>query len=438
MQNRSPRIARVDRSFPWFIVASFTLAIGGGFTLAVLLPLAEALGWDWDVRWPALVQAHGHLQAIGWAGLFVIGMSLRLIPRFAGRPLRFARLTPAVLSLLVAGIVARAISQAWLDLPVMSVVLRFGTLAELAGGVLYALIVWGTLVTATGRFPLGVLFITGAVGLLAQATLGAIWLPAVAPEVPVLAPDRDRVLLALQFTMFLLPIVTAVSLRAVPVFFRQRSAGESSVRLLALLIAAGSILYAIPFSGRLGLAIQQAGALLIAAAMIGTAYQTGFWKHPAGLRPSARHVALLLRTAYIWMVLAAVLGAVGAVAAFAAGQSPPEFLVDATRHMLALGVFSTLIAGMGVLLLPVLAQRRLKAGVARAETWILWALFTSAAALRVTGALVEGLEVGSAGIWLIAVSGVFGLAAVTVLGASMLRAVISGPPEIILHQVGQL
>ena len=57
-----PPVARPDESFPWYIGAALAAAVFGGFALAVLLPLAVVLDWNWGVRWRALVQAHGHLN----------------------------------------------------------------------------------------------------------------------------------------------------------------------------------------------------------------------------------------------------------------------------------------------------------------------------------------------------------------------------------------
>src|SRR5215213_253463 len=80
-------VAREDWTFPWYIGGALVTALVGGFVLAVLLPLAVVLDWRWGTRWRALVQVHGHLQIVGWLGLFIAGMALRLAPRFAGRPL---------------------------------------------------------------------------------------------------------------------------------------------------------------------------------------------------------------------------------------------------------------------------------------------------------------------------------------------------------------
>jgi drug/metabolite transporter (DMT)-like permease len=62
---------------------------------------------------PWLIQAHGWAQVQGWAGLFVAGMGLRLLPRFAGRqPIR-RPVALAVFALLFSGVVARVVAQSF-------------------------------------------------------------------------------------------------------------------------------------------------------------------------------------------------------------------------------------------------------------------------------------------------------------------------------------
>jgi len=48
-----------DTLYRRFVFASLALAIGGGFLLSALLPLAQAMEWDWGRRWLALAQALG-------------------------------------------------------------------------------------------------------------------------------------------------------------------------------------------------------------------------------------------------------------------------------------------------------------------------------------------------------------------------------------------
>ncbi len=40
---------------------------------------AASIGW---------IQAHGHAQLFGWVGTFILGVSLYVLPKFCGRPLR--------------------------------------------------------------------------------------------------------------------------------------------------------------------------------------------------------------------------------------------------------------------------------------------------------------------------------------------------------------
>ena len=72
-----------DRAYRPFIAASLLIGIFGGFALALVLSIDAAEGFSLGTRWFAVAQAHGHLQLIGFAGLFIAGMALRLAPRFA-------------------------------------------------------------------------------------------------------------------------------------------------------------------------------------------------------------------------------------------------------------------------------------------------------------------------------------------------------------------
>jgi len=432
------RIARTDWTFAWYIGAALLVAVAGGFTLALLLPLARLEGWDWGARWPALVQAHGHLQVVGWVGLFVAGMAFRLVPRFAARPLRFPSFTPVVLALLLAGLMGRVIAQPWLDRPGMHTLLMGSALSELIAATLFAVSIVATLVRAARTLSVAPFFLLGCVGLLAQALLGFAWLSRLMPSLPVLTDQRDGVLLGLQFYGFLLPFVLGVSLRAVPAFFRHRTPSFSELWGLAGLLAAGtaiSVSSLLLGDGAMATRARGIGAALTAAAMLGAFFETGIWKPPLGLRPSARAAALLLRTAYLWLLVAAVLLAVGGAAGLIGGSGMPLSLEDAIRHILALGVFSTSIAAMAQLLLPLLAQRRLQRRAAQREVWILWTLFTLATTLRMTGALLQAGSATADSYRLIALSGLVGISGVLYLALTMVAALRRPPDEIALLEI---
>ncbi|MEO7002205.1 MAG: hypothetical protein ABI068_10275, partial [Ktedonobacterales bacterium] len=90
--------------------AGLLLGASGGFVLAAALTLSVALNLPIGLWWEALVQAHGHLQLYGWAGLFVLGVAFHFLPRLRGAPLRFPRLIPWIVGAQVASLLLRAFS----------------------------------------------------------------------------------------------------------------------------------------------------------------------------------------------------------------------------------------------------------------------------------------------------------------------------------------
>lgn len=428
-----PPVARDDRSFPWYVGAALGIAVLGGFVLALLLPLAAVLQWDWGVRWRALAQAHGHLQIGGWLGLFIAGMALRLAPRFAGRPLALARLTPLALALLIAGLLGRAVAQPLLDVPGMRALLLAGAVAELAGCGIVTLALLRTLAPAVRTLTPAPLLMLGATGLVAQALLAALWLPAIHADYPALPSDRNGALLTVQFFGFVLPFVLGVSFRALPTFFKHTAPSPRRAALIAAalglgagLTAAGSLLTPGSGAARTG----GAGMLLIAVAVVTAIAHTGVWKHAERLRPSARGAALLIRTGYVWLSVAALWLLWDGAGALVSGDPVPAAHADGIRHVLALGVFTMLVFGMGQLMLPWLAMRRQRPGGYRGETWTLWALLSSATVLRVTGSLLEARGAGTDRYWWVAAAGTLGLAAIAFFAFTLLHARRAPKPEI--------
>jgi hypothetical protein len=125
--------------------------------------------------------------------------------------------------------------------------------------------------------------------------------------------------------------------------------------------------------------------------------------------------------------------AVDAALALRSGLPAPPAHADAIRHLLALGTFTTLVFGMGQLVLPWLAMRRQRPTTTRVETWTLWLLITAATALRVTGAVLEARGVGAVRYWPMAAGGVLALTAVGLFALTVLRAARTRPPEIPLQ-----
>ena len=121
-----------------FLLAGLALSVGGGLSLAVALPVSAALRGRIELGWIEHAQVHGHLQAVGFAGLIVVGVAYRLLPPFAGRPLPFPRFVGPSFVLFLAGLIARAVAQPVSDVGAFGLLLGSSGWLELVGIALFA------------------------------------------------------------------------------------------------------------------------------------------------------------------------------------------------------------------------------------------------------------------------------------------------------------
>ena len=75
--------AEFQVSYVWMALA---VAIFGGFALAGHLAFLIGFNQSLGDGFASHIQIHGHLQLVGWAGLFIIGISLHFIPTFIKCP----------------------------------------------------------------------------------------------------------------------------------------------------------------------------------------------------------------------------------------------------------------------------------------------------------------------------------------------------------------
>ncbi len=166
----------VERAHLPFIVGAFVIAVLGGFSLALALPL-DAYFRGLSPSFFEHAQVHGHLQAVGFAGFFIIGVSYRIGPRFSQNPLAYPRLVAPSFYLLGGGVLARFIGQPVADHEPFGTLMALSGWLELAGVGCFAAITLATMAPARGRNDVSAwLFSVGALWFLAQGVLNAIWL----------------------------------------------------------------------------------------------------------------------------------------------------------------------------------------------------------------------------------------------------------------------
>ncbi len=427
--SRNPDVtpAVEDRSYLGFIAAALAAALAGGFLLATWLPLAATGNAPGQDRVPWLIQAHGWIQVQGWAGLFIAGMAVRLMPRFAGRPPVRRKVTIPLLIVLATPVALRITLQPWAS----------GEAAELAAWTIGA----GSAVGAA--WVAGILAVTLARGRKPRdpwryfAWAGAAWWGALALmlwEWGRRAADHEGLTPVawddvLTWAVLLGPIgnfIWSVQSRSVPIFFGRRTPTWRQALVPGVAYNLGSALVALSlaYEGETAARMSGAGMALAGAGMAWLAVIAGsVWGQAKRLRPRARPAARFVLAANLSAVVAgALLVWAGTEAALDAEYA--RFAArDAARHVVGIGLVTMLILGMARLVAPVFALERTESGVPklyeRAPFWLLLA----ALVLRGGSALLADQISYDARMHAAAAAGAMAWMALAVFALSVARAI---------------
>lgn len=428
MSSSSPR--RVHEPY---VFAALAIALTAGFGFAAILVAALALHWSPGTWWVATVQAHGHAQLFGWAGLFVLGVGLYFLPRLRGTVLAHASLAPWALAAFVAGIALRTLCQPLLGIlgaqetrqSLWGAVGRSGLalsgLFELVGAALVVFMLISSFRRAAPLSPaapilpvrpyLALAILSFVTAYLLNAALGII--TALRGGYLFESP-LDDALTHILIMGFILPVAFALSVRNLPLFMRLAFPPKRALPFIFTSYITGFILrlvgYGIeqPFSSPIsGLGMLVEGAAILAF----------IWEFDVPLRrkqpwtvsrtpPPPGYVEtrrptrarypdygeygrfeLLILSAFVWLAFAAFAELVnGAVLVLG---SSALLNPDIERHSITLGFITLLIFGMAVRMLPGFSGKRQVAStqLVLATFW----LGTIATVFRVAPLLAPGV-----------------------------------------------
>jgi len=413
-----------------FLAASLLLAALIGFLLAIHVPLGRLMDTGRPERTADLIQAHGQAQLLGFAGLYVMGMTFRLLPRFASARLQLQPLAPAALAAMVAALLLRAAVM-----PLTSGELHHALLLASATGVLLAVACFFLIVAATllagARRPdaSGFAFLLGAamVLLAAEAALGAS-IHAVDAGSRAVSYLEDTAVVQMELLGFVLVVVAGVGLRALPTISGRQRPERTAKALPAWLagsaaVHAGALLF-LDYVSYSQAAVSLSGAALL---VFGLGLFALLW-HAAVLRPAANRLRpasrphlWLVRGAFVWLAAAGGLMAYFGGRSLAGGDIIPQNDFDAVRHTLGVGVITNLIFGMSLLILPETAVERQSPNRQRLLAFALAVLVNAAALLRVAPALAGTRWSDDARNLLMAAAGSLAETAVLIFAAYLLR-----------------
>lgn len=325
---------------------------------------------------PTWIQAHGHAQVLGWIGSFVLGIGYYSIPKLR-HGLRPFELGTAWLSgvLWMAGVSLRWFASVYLW--------HWRTLLPLSAAIeLTAFLVFFRAVSQhkpedSGKSKLEIwifVVVAGTLGLLLTLllNLGAcIWL-AIAGSTPAFPQAFDQRFLMVAAWGFMVPFVWGFSAKWLPTFL---GSPDVNCRLF------GSAAAALVAGVGCGLAgwFRAATPLVMVATLL-AALALGIFS-PAQRPPKTKGVhtsfPVFIRSAYIWLVIAASLGI------WAANAANPSGIWGASRHALTVGFVSMMVFCVGQRVLPAFSGMRLLFSSKLMFAGLL--MLTCGCALRVSG-----------------------------------------------------
>ena len=365
--------------------------------LAISLPIDAALSHPVGARWYSHAQVHGHLQTIGFAGLFIVGVSYFLMPGFSRRPLAFPRLAPLTLWLLVVGVLLRTIGQPMADRAPMAALLAVGAWPEVAGAACYAASVAGTTARSARRGEVFALMFMAGAG----------WLTELARDgVTVLTVARSSTLVVMQVFGFHLAFIVGIVLHVFPTFFATKRMPPPVVLGAAALVQVGVVVIIVARliadgPGADTWAIEDAGQIALGTGLLWAGVLTGWWHGPAHMTRIAKRFAAILWPAMLWLAAAAVLTIVFAVRALGRSDLPSGIERDTVLHIVTIGVVLMLIIGMAQLL-PQFASERIAGRQSRWRSETFGLALSAAVVLRAGAATSSRTCRGNrrAGLWL--------------------------------------
>ena len=433
------------------IHAALLLALGPGFGLAVWM--AAQMGWGWSLspHLAALIQLHGHAQVYGWIGLFIMGVSLYFIPRFAGVPLRFASMGAWIAACILSSVFLRAFAFAAFvaDSPYWISLLWFSALAFLAGVGTYIFLLLSTLRAADPRRaairPLFPYFFCSLCGWSATAIIvQVLTLRAIEQRSGLLHPYWNAWCIDLFVGLVLLPVAFAFSIRTFPLYLRLAAVRWDVERyfyfyLGSFILSMAAAAYSLYYGGAMG--IVEGGARLAKGVVLVVfvwsldllTRRKEAWiieregepaKNPTRhRRPRSGmpdygefgHFEWLVYAAYGFLVVAALAEVYSGLGVLSGGWL--AFDASGLRHVYLAGFGTLLLLGMAPRMVPGFAHRRGPASPLLVDLSFFFGV--SAVLLRLLPVVVPATWWGQTGALLFGLSGFCGWLAVALLAANL-------------------
>ncbi len=142
-----------QRLYRPFVRSAFILSILLGFATGSGMLVADSFGVDRGIWWITHAQAHGMAQIFGFTGLFTMGISFHVVPRFRNGRLRFPLPQRVALYSVLGGVILRFSGQSIDEHPMTGLLVIAGGILLLIGALIYVLTIFPLL--RAGDSPAG-------------------------------------------------------------------------------------------------------------------------------------------------------------------------------------------------------------------------------------------------------------------------------------------
>lgn len=349
-----------------FIVVSLAFALTMGFTTGTVLLLASILEIPSGLWWIIYVQGHGVAQLFGWAGLFTMGVAYHVVPRFRNTSLALSRLSIPSLALVALGVFLRQVTQGFSQYPAVGALLVFSGVLLLLGVLIFALVISLTLARVRrSREPFEFWIWAASGWAVVAASLHLAVVIQIALSGTRVAPAAlDRAFIQAALFGFLLSFIMGVSVRLLPAFMRLAPPGKVTLVLVMVLFHVGVAWQVVVWSSGLPSTWWGWGGILQAAAMAIFTISLGVFgrrTNPREYGPAVySRYELYIRAAYGWLLVAAMFWLYLALHSLLQWSTPMGGAISLARHVVALGVVTMMILGLGSRILPMFEGARLQ------------------------------------------------------------------------------
>ncbi len=384
-----PKQAEFEIGFIWWALGLATFA---GFALGAHVVSVIGLNLPLGKWFYTYVQLHGHIQLIGWTGLFIIGISLHFIPRLAGVPIIRRRRIDLILWLITSGLLLRFALHSFLPyltesksvvpvnfLAVISGVLEFLGIGIYIGTILQAIRRVNDPALRPALQSVQPFFLMMLAGWLIYPTLNLILLMhMMMGNSIVLNQAWNEWAIQLFIGLVLLPVAFAFSVRMFPLYLRLPPI-DWPVRRVALAYLLFVSLQTLPnlppiltLKTHIPFYVSTLGQIIKGGVILWFIWKIDLltrrrdpWTvhrilHPGAERRPTRdglpdygefgRFERLVYAAYIWLILAALFEIAIGISNFFEWNLPISS--DAVRHTYLLGFITHLILGMSVRMIP--------------------------------------------------------------------------------------